>query len=208
MSKTKSILSFVSIALVASFAIFILFGKAQQVNANPSYFYRQQLAAATSTLSYMTPGTATTTLYVDTFLGGKSVVGADSMALLIDFTGSSTASTLLVNQEYAAGAPGIDCTSLPAQCEWYEGTSPLIVGDAGTTTNPIAVDVSLVPQYSWKFASSTIGGQLTPTSTSTAARLIPFNSPTRYTRFVFSMKIVGNGNGGVWAEAVVRKQNP
>lgn len=179
-----------------------------KVSANPLGFQNKQSATATSTVSWMQPGLATSTLYFDTQNGGTSATGADAQTLLVQFGASSTASTLQINQEYSQGIGGVDCVATPLQCDWYEGTSPFIVGNAATTTNPIAVDVNLTPQYSWKFASSTIGGQPVSTTNATSTRAIPFVSPTRYVRFVFSLKIATNGNGNVWAQVVAKKQNP
>lgn len=153
----------------------------------------KKTATATSTLAYMTPGTGTTTLSYDTYTDGLST--ADSMALLVRLTASSTNTTLKINQEFSQD--GID---------WYQSTQPMIIQNSTTTVNPIAL--SGVPQYVWQFASSTINGvSITPASDT---RIIPVKSPTRFTRFVFTVasSTLTPGNGAIWAQILPVKQNP
>lgn len=178
------------------------------VHANPNAFTRKQSASATTTLAYMTPGTATTTAIIDCQQGGSSSFGCDSGALMLQFTASSTSSTLLVNEEYAQGISGVDCVATPNACDWYEGNQSVINGLATTTLTASgnAYDITGVPQFSFKFASSTIGGIGISTTNNLANRLITFQSPTRYIRFVFSLKLAG-ANGAVWWDIVTKKQN-
>lgn len=208
----KYLLTVISSTL-AIVAIVLWFG-VQTANANPSVIVETKSASASTTVAYIVPGTATTTLYYDS--QANFMMPDDSQVLLVQFTGSSTVTTLQINQEYAQGSPSVDCTVTPSACDWYEGTQGTIVnGSIATTSSSIngnvitTFDIASVPQYSFKFASSTIGGvaQGSISSTTPINRLIPFTAPTRYIRFVFSLKIVANGNGAVWAEVVSKKQN-
>lgn len=187
---------------------FLFFG-VTKVNANPSAFIRKQSAAASTTLVFMTPGTATTTAIIDCQIGGISAWGCESGALMTQFTASSSVSTLLINQEFAQGTSGIDCVATPNLCDWYEGNQGVVNGLSTTTLTASgnAYDISGVPQYSFKFASSTVGGIGLSATNNLATRLITFQSPTRYTRFVFSLKIQANGNGAVYWDIVAKKQN-
>lgn len=98
--KNKSI---VGGAVVAALGIALSF--AAFAHANPSYFVPTvQTAAATSTASYMTPGTATTTLTYDTFNAGNNYK-TNSATLLSQFAASTTP-TFNINLQYSQD--GID----------------------------------------------------------------------------------------------------
>ncbi len=174
--------------------VIALLGMAGTAHANPSIFAgATSTAAATTTVSYMTPGAGTSTTpvydaYAATFSGGQ-VAKADYAGLLVQFTGSSTATVLNATVEYSHD--GID---------WYRNFV-IDPNQTGTTTAPV---FSLANPFSfrWQFASSTVGGAAqTATNRSTAALLIP--TPFRFTRVVFSM--IG-GNGAVWAQLVPIKE--
>lgn len=92
-------------------------------------------AAATSTLAYMTPGTATTTVTCP--MGSD---GADSASLAIQVNASSTASVFNVYVE----------ESMDGQ-DWY----PIGAPDTASTT---PYNLSLRAYSTFTFASSTIGG--------------------------------------------------
>lgn len=167
-----------------------------QAKANPSYFTPTvQTATATTSPSYMTPGTSTTTLtfdshYVNT-LGNNTK--ADSAVLLTQFAGSSTASTLHLEIEYSQD--GVD---------WYRDNLMSLNGISTTTQ---VMNVSPFNSMDWKFASSTVGGKnLTAASGATSTKAIIIPTPTRYVRVVYSLNIVANGSGAVWAQIVPSKQ--
>ncbi len=197
--------------ILIAIGIVFLSGK---VNANPSGFYQSFIGTtrstagntATTTLTYMTPGTATTTVYWDSQLGGVSSFGSESAALLVAFTASSSVSTLQVNEEFSQGIAGVDCVATPNACDWYEGTHTDI-NSYSTSTIPSVIDIAQVPQFTWKFASSTVGGQALAPLGNRATRLLSVQTPTRYARFVITLKVVANGNGAVWADLVAKKQN-
>ncbi len=208
--KLKKIYVGIGISMLAIIGAFSF--HSGKVNANPQGFYQSFLSGnqATTSVVYMTPGTATSTLYWDAGLGGASAQGSESAALTVFFNASSSVSTLQVNQEFAQGTSGINCATTPAQCDWYQGTQ-LDYNNLSTTTQisgGVGVDIAGIPQLSWKFASSTIGGQALVATSNTDSRLIEVHTPTRYSRFVFTLKIIGNGNGSVWAGIVAKKQNP
>ena len=171
--------------------------------ANPSQFLMNAASAtatATSTLTFLTPGTATTTIYYDSFYGQPNSP-TDKSFLIEQYTGSTTASTLLTNIEYSQGVAGVDCTVTPTLCDWYEdgGINP----NFATTTKPF--DVSQVNQYILTYASSSPGlGGVTNVS-SPARRIFSIGTPTRYIRAIFTQKI-GSGNGAVWAQFVPQRQ--
>jgi hypothetical protein len=175
--------------------VIALFGFTGLALANPSSFATAiSTSAATSSPSYMTPGRATTTTpvydaYSQTANGGFTSK-ADYAGLLVQFSASSTASILGITAEYSQD--GID---------WYQD----FVVDPNQIATSTGPTFSLVNPFafSWKFASSTLGG-ISPSSTSnraTAALLVP--TPFRYTRLVFSMT---GGNGAVWASLLPIKQ--
>jgi hypothetical protein len=171
-----------------------LLGMASTAHANPSVFANAtSTAAATTTLSYMTPGTATTTTpvydaYAQTFAGG-SIAKADYAGLLVQLTSSSSVTVLNATAEYSHD--GID---------WYRNfvVDPNTIG---TTTAPV-FSVTNPFSFRWQFATSTVGGTGLGTSNrATAALLIP--TPFRFTRVVFSLT---GGNGAVWAQLVPIKE--
>lgn len=197
MTLHKKILSYIPALLLT----FLLAGIGV-ASANPSYFApRAQTAVATTTPTYMTPGTGTTTtpVYDSYSIAGtqetssqttQTINTTDSAELLIQFTASSTSSKLLMNLEYSVD--GVD---------WYQDTSTNVQGYA-TTTLPIPI--GNVPQYTWNFASSTLG-QLAPTNTNRDTRAVSIPVPTRYVRAVFTCTGAGCG---VWAQFIPKKQTP
>lgn len=178
----KKYLGLIIVVLGAVTAVFV-------AHANP---IRQaqtvQTATATSSFAFITPGTGTSTVTYDTFVNGSTQM-PDKLALLIQFTASSTSSTLLTNIEYSND--GVD---------WYQkGIDDLLA----TTSAPVSL--GNVPQYSWLFASSTPGLGAVSGTNNRDGRSIILNVPTRYVRAIFSMKI-GGTNGSVWAQIVPQKQ--
>lgn len=172
--------------------------------ANPSYFADGvSTAAATSTVTYMTPGTATTTTFVyDAYADGNNEK-ADAATLGIQFTGSSTASSIKIDFEYAFNNSLANCQTTPTACDWYKdsllGTNAVV----GTTTNGT---LGIVPNsYQLSFSSSTINGAAG--SSTIATRLITLPTVARYIRAVISMPI-GSLNGAVWATIRPSRQNP
>lgn len=176
--------------------------------ANPLEISNSNQTATTS-VSYMTPGTATTTYYYDSYVGGSSNYAADKATMLLQFTSSSTASVLKWGYEFSQGVNGVDCTTAPTSCDWYKDDMQLPV----TATSTGVYSMTAPIEYAWTFASTT-QGYVAPVSSSTAPLVNNFNralksitvpTPTRYTRVVFT---ITGANGGVWATFAEQKQSP
>lgn len=141
---------------------------------------------------YMSPGNATTTCVYDSYQSDGHA--AQSAAVAVRFTASSTNSTLLINQEFSQD--GVD---------WYQGTITSLTENNSTTTLPYSVGE--VPQASWGYASSTAGLYAVPSNNNSDTRMIELDTPTRFTRVIFSLK-TGGASGEVWAQIIPLKQNP
>jgi len=143
MTLHKSILYTFGLALILIvsylFGVHTMIAKAAQIAFTPATCYT---AAATSTLSYMTPGTATTTA---TCPMGQD--GADSAVLAIQVNASSTAAVFDVYVEESMD--GID---------WY----PIQQEQVASTSNPFSLQIRQYAQFT--FASSTVGGALANTN--------------------------------------------
>lgn len=122
-----------AIAYLAGFHTMI--AKAAVLVFSPTNCYT---AAATSTLQYMTPGTATTTVSCD-----MGYDGASAAVLAIQVNASSTAAIFNIYVE----------ESMDGQ-DWYP------VGQGASTTNPYGLGTRAYSTFS--FASSTIGGAVAP----------------------------------------------
>lgn len=176
---------------VTAFSLFYV------AKANPSFFMRQNngvTTTATTSVSYMSPGAATTTAYIDTGLGAGST---DTATLAVQFNGSSTASIINVNYEFSQGGNGQDCINVPASCDWYQSNL-----EASTTGSVVLVNQ---PQsISWAFASSSQGGA-NVLSTNRALKLLKVLTPTRYVRAIVTVP-AGAGNSAVWTEFIAKRQ--
>ena len=163
----------------------------QSVMANPLLFSRNQTATATTTKSYMTPGTATTTLVFDSNAGGDSFA-SDSATLFLQLTGSTTPSnaavattTFKVTFEYAHSILGTDCLTDQTLCDWYSD------GIVATTT-----------KLGWQTEKGVLVASTTPTKI-----FLDVPTPTRYVRANISVaNITSNLNGAVWAQFIAQKQ--
>ncbi len=159
------------------------------VHANVPFFLRTLSATATSTLSYMAPGTGTTTLTFDA--GVNQANGADMATLLIQYTASSTAPTLRFRQEFSTD-----------NVDWYTdglGSVPVLMSLNSTSTQLITP----YHEYQVNFATTTDFGGSGTFARSLTSLQIP--TPTRYTRIKFYVPASG-GNGALWAEIVGKKQ--
>ena len=187
--------------LPVSVIIASLFTVGMTVHANPSYFSpTAQTATATTTPTYMTPGTATSTLVFDSF-GNGSTYSVNSTELFVQFSGSSTTSQLNTTLEYANSYSGTDCSLIPTSCDWYQDTFSNVTAYSTSTTG---ISLNTIPSYTWTLASSTVNGVLTsgPTKKAVAVKI-----PTRYVRAVFTCGI-GGTNCAVWAQFNPSKERP
>lgn len=182
-----------------------------QAFGNPSFapkvdncqWDRLPTSLGSSTIRYMTAGTATTTLTCDAYsLSANSPSGdlMDSAILNIQFSASGTASTLFVDFEYAnVSSNGANCVASPGACDWLENS--LDLGIKASTTRPFAIDAK--DTLRWRFASTTIGTGTAPGNI--GYKIVNVPTPARYIRAVFSLP-VGSGRGGVWSELLPKKQ--
>lgn len=201
--------SFVAVLLLMALILAIAFAFVRPVYANPSQFTNTtQTATASSSVVYINPGAATTTLVADTYQvsTGNNYVN-NTTELLVAFTASSTASQLNMNLEYATGyanGNAADCVNNPNSCDWFQDTGSNIAAGYATTTLP--TNLAVVPQYQWKFASSTVGQQTPSASNNRDTRAIAINAPTRYVRAVFTCSPTANVACAVWAQFVPSKE--
>lgn len=150
-----------------------------EAEANPFFFQRSQSATATTSVVYMTPGTATTTVTLDTL----SDRGAISAALLVQYTGSTSAAVIDHTIEYSMN--GIDWFGQDS----YPGT--LSIGQA--TIHHASTTVT----HRWGAGSATA---------STTRRTFEYSVPTRYIRATLSVPI-GADRGALYAELNAKSES-
>ena len=195
---------YISLGLVLAAIIAIAFGVFYTVRANPSFFIEgNATAVATSTLTFITPGLATTTLTQQAYVAGNPT-GINAATLLVQLTGSSTLSIINIAFEYADATSGTNCQTTPASCDWYRDS--LIGSETGiisTSTNTI--NASQTNSYSLTFASTSPGGAGGANSRTT--RILNVQTPSQYVRAIITVPI-GALNSAVWAKWLPVKQNP
>lgn len=178
---------------ILAIAIFASSGFYFTARANPSFFVRSQSATATSTVSYMTPGTATTT--IPSFdLGVSGAQGADSAVLALQFTGSTTPN----NSAVATTTYNVAIEYSQDNVDWYSDS----YSQFGTTT--VAQNITTQTSRSISLGTQTIKGSLIASTTPTKV-VINVPSPMRYVRAIISVAI-GSTNGSVWGEFVAKRQ--
>lgn len=177
------------------------------VSANPSQVLVSKSAAATTTLSYITAGTATTTPAFDTQADGGLI--ADTATLAMQFTASSTATIFQWRYEYAdntiVNGQLVDCSATPTKCDWYsvaEVESFRITSTATTTPFQVA---SAPLELSWKFASTTQGAGAI-VADNLALRIFKVPVFARYVRAAIFLQ-TGSTGGAVWTEWLGKKEN-
>lgn len=175
-----------------------LFIQSNLTNASPEFFLLPNAETATTTVNYMTPGTATTTIYFNSYASGNTT-GAKSATLNIQYTATNTASMLKWRYEFARNTSGVDCTVRPTACDWYSETVDL--GGTASTT----IEVRNFKEYSWLFASSSQGAAGVATNNNRALKTISVPTPMQYVRAIFYVP-TGVSNGGVWASFVAKKE--
>ena len=176
----------------------VAFFLTREVDANPSQLLEDKSASATTTLSYLTAGTATTTDVFDTQADGGFIT--DSATLLMWIGASSTASILDIYPQYSNGAVGVDCAVTPLKCDWYFASNP----ENYATTTMIS-DISFLSKYRLTFTSSSTPTGLEGGNYSSTTRAISIKTPVRYARVIFAVP-VGSQSIGVWSDWVGKKQ--
>src|SRR3990167_355779 len=142
-----AVLLFVGIASYFSGVHTVLVKAASIVFSPPNCFMAigGVKATATSTLNYMTPGTATSTVTCE--LGTD---GSKSAVLVVEVNATSTNTTYVLGVE----------ESMDSQ-DWF----PVTLGQIASTTNPFNLSVVAPGRFQYQFASSTIGGVAVTTGT-------------------------------------------
>lgn len=180
-----------SIAPLSLLAIVLIFGLGPVVSANPIFFpVTTQTATATSSPAFMTAGTATSTLTLDTYSSGNPR-GAMMAALLIQFVASSTSSVLNTNIEYSQD-----------NVDWYQDGGNITTNFA-TSSKPF--DISSVNQYRYGWLGTQAGLPAVVLTTGTTTRALYVRTPTRYVRAIFTLP-VGSAAGAVWGQFVPTKE--
>lgn len=182
----KYIIACVATALAGIVSLLFMIAGA---SANPSQIIETKSNSATTTVTFIAPGSAvaTSTLVLDTQVDGTP---SETAVLGFQFTASSTLSTLNITFQYSMD-----------QLTWFGDD---IINADNATTTPFS-SISRTNSYNYTFASTspTVG---TTGATSTETRLINVPTPTRYVRAVFTI-FPGALNGAVWAEFVSKRQN-
>lgn len=180
-------------AFVALMSIVYLSGS--KAHANPSIFPSHSscvTAVSTTSISYMTAGTATTTLTCDSYtlqVGQPDNYAINSAVLATQYSASSTASILNMTYEYSND--GID---------WYSNDL-----SAQATTSPVQ-NIQTAQSFTWPFASSTPNGS-SPAGTNLSKKVVTLPVPSRYVRVVYTVP-VGAAAGGIWAEILPEREVP
>lgn len=174
-----------ALMLVSAFSLFYV------AKANPSFFMRAQtgtpdLTASAAGGAYQVPGTATTTLVLDT--GAGTAGSTDSAVLLVQYAASSTNGILNIDIQYS-----------------QDGTT--YYADTPNATSSPTQTLANVQVVTFPFASSTINrGNPTNANGATSTRKVIVPTPTRYVRAVFYSSVGTNANGTFWAEFVAKRQ--
>lgn len=174
-------------SILGSLLIGIFFIHSIQVSAQPSSITIQTTANATTTVTYMSAGTATSTYQFDSpsYSSGKeaSNMSVDKIAVYIQFTASTTGSVLGITPQYSNN-----------NIDWY---------------NYNAFNSTVTSSGYTNLASSSITYYYNPNSTiasTTGTVFIVPDVPSVHERLVFSIP-VGSTPGAVYAEVDLKK-NP
>lgn len=203
MSHTKSI--FLVLLGTAILITGMLFGFVTIAHANPEGFLLKPPQSSNGTLtattspSYMTPGTATTTYSFDTS-AGNVFAASNQAALLVQYTASSTLSALQWRYEYSQDTT---CGTSPTTADWY-AQNDVSYTNQTATTSPYGIQSGPF-EYRWNYASSTPGAAAVATNQNLGKKVIMVPIPTRCVRVMFYVPI-GASNGAVWAEWVAKKE--
>lgn len=156
------------------------------VTANPEYFATMvETSSATTSPTFMTPGTATTTLTYDTFANGTTYAPTKAY-LLVQLVASTTDTVLNIDFEHSQDG-----------AEWWQDH---LVTPATTTGQTV---VGTPNSTSWTFASSSENGQPVGATSDRVTKMFTMPVPLRHARAVFT---VTGGNATVWAQIVPVKE--
>ena len=184
----------VAIGFIMFAMIFGLLMFATKARANPSRIQEpvscstqgtSATSLSTSTLSYMTPGTGTTTITCNVATAGQGTQVFDSAKLAIQLTASSTGTSLC--RRYRYSQDGIDYYPLS-----------IATNSAATTTS----EIGTYYESCFSFASSTaeLGGTVTRN-----LKIVDLPIYAQYVKvdFYIPMATTSNvANGAVWANVI------
>lgn len=169
--------------------------------ANPLYVGKPaRTAVATTTLTYLTPGTATSTPVYDSYeVNGTNETNSgnntvpDMVAVLLQGNASSTATTLNVQCEF-----GDDSGSTSSAIDWYQNEIY-----PATTTGAMAIGTPLSFAYTYASSTAQTGGAIVPGNMNAFHKLVECPVPTRYVRAVITDT---GANAALWATILPMKQ--
>ena len=203
--KHKLILALcIAVILVSGFAAYRTYANPiiYPPSAYPTCGLTGSISSASTSPCYMTPGTATTSIIFDSYQNtqgsntARNTFGTKSAALMFQLYGSSTAS--IINLAVERSQNGVD----------YYADSYAFVA---TSTGVFNLSNSNLNSYVLTFASSTLKGEAIVGDETTMTRIIRIETPTRFTRVVFtsaSSTILGPKNTAIWGEMVpIRETN-
>lgn len=178
---------YIGIGAVMVLMLVTAFALVYTAKANPNFFLQSNAGTATTTVTFMTPGTATTTTAAfDTGAGGAQ--GSDSAALVECMQASSTGTTLNTTIEYSQDA-----------ITWYEN-------NLVSTSTPLAT-IQSPNSFTWAFASTTVGGGGIGNNNS-ACKIVPVLTPTKYVRAVFTLPAASKNAAVYGGNFIAKRQNP
>ena len=199
MSIKLKVIAIISTALILLFAFsFWIASLPKGVEANESQFQpRVNTSSATTTPNFLTVGTATTTLTLNT----GSLSKYDSASLLLQFHASSTGANALVSEigwNYEFSRDGQD---------WYCESEALV---ANATSS---IQSQSCKEYTWfQSATSTLEETIIPTTgdalatSSLANRKVDMPTPIQYARVNIYMPVSSTANASVYAEVIPVKE--
>lgn len=182
-----------TIASVVALIVFAMVLKSSAVKAYlMSYFTTNQSATATTTLSYMTPGTATTTYQLGVIPGTTDSGNADVDAnyLFLNTKSSTSAAVYDFKFQFSNGTPtGTNCITSPNVCDWYDlAIDPTLIA---VSQSQIQIASTSLSTYRWQ-----------PGNTTSSSSLLTMKVPdisANFKRVVFFMPAgVSTVNGAVW----------
>lgn len=176
-------------------ALLIAFSFLSFAHANPFYTgTKAQSATATTTVSYLTPGTATSTTVYDSYEqygtnqpNSGNLTIPDTVAIVLDGSASSTATTLTATCEFSDNYNGTTKNG-----DWYQNE----ILPATTSNTFIAQPLT----YSFTYASSTVGGVA---NTPRFQKLVTCPIPTRFVRVVVTDT---GAPASLWTEIIPTKE--
>lgn len=179
----------VFLGLLLAFLFAFFSNTSNRVAAQPSTFCYDQTSGATTTLVYMTAGTATTTLTATNCVG-DGAYALDSAVVDIEYTASSSNSTLNMRVEHSFDNK-----------DWFP--SGTIVSSAATTT------VIGYPYGDYRFgsgATTTDPGGSGLTTRMHSSINIPIYGPYIRVRFYASGTANVGNNGALWAQIIGKRE--